>query len=227
MIALVQRVARAHVEIGAVSVGAIGAGMLVLVCAEPGDTPVHAERLVSKLLALRIFSDAAGKMNLSVQDTAGGLLLVSQFTLAADTSHGNRPGFSAAAPPELGRQLFDAVLAGARAPCASGRRRLRRRHAGASGQRRPGDDSAHDPLSSHSRRCRPGAAPSPAAAPLVNEITPLASVEWASPMRALSCATVQAAMPASCRAASAAMPACSSPTPASLKTTRRGCAASA
>jgi D-tyrosyl-tRNA(Tyr) deacylase len=123
MIALVQRVARAHVEIGGVSVGAIGAGMLVLVCAEPGDTPAHAERLVSKLLALRIFSDAAGKMNLSLQDLAGGLLLVSQFTLAADTSRGNRPGFSAAAPPELGRQLFDAVLAEARSrhsPVAAG-----------------------------------------------------------------------------------------------------------
>jgi D-tyrosyl-tRNA(Tyr) deacylase len=123
MIALVQRVARAHVEIGGVSVGAIGAGMLVLVCAEPGDTPAHAERLVSKLLALRIFSDAAGKMNLSLPDLAGGLLLVSQFTLAADTSRGNRPGFSAAAPPELGRQLFDAVLAEARsrhAPVAAG-----------------------------------------------------------------------------------------------------------
>jgi D-tyrosyl-tRNA(Tyr) deacylase len=123
MIALVQRVARAHVEIGGVSVGAIGAGMLVLVCAEPDDTPAHAERLVSKLLALRIFSDAAGKMNLSLQDLAGGLLLVSQFTLAADTSRGNRPGFSAAAPPELGRQLFDAVLAEARsrhAPVAAG-----------------------------------------------------------------------------------------------------------
>jgi len=123
MIALVQRVARAHVEIGGVSVGAIGAGMLVLVCAEPGDTPAHAERLVSKLLALRIFSDAAGKMNLSLQDLAGGLLLVSQFTLAADTSRGNRPGFSAAAPPELGRQLFDAVLTEARsrhAPVAAG-----------------------------------------------------------------------------------------------------------
>jgi D-tyrosyl-tRNA(Tyr) deacylase len=123
MIALLQRVARAHVEIGGVSVGAIGGGMLVLVCAEPGDMPAHAERLLSKLLSLRIFSDAAGKMNLSVQDTAGGLLLVPQFTLAADTSHGNRPGFSAAAPPELGRQLFDAVLAGARArhaPVAAG-----------------------------------------------------------------------------------------------------------
>jgi len=123
VIALVQRVARAHVEVGGLSVGAIGTGMLVLVCAEPGDTPAHAERLVGKLLALRIFSDAAGKMNLSLQDVAGGLLLVSQFTLAADTSRGNRPGFAAAAPPKLGRQLFDTVLAEARsrhAPVAAG-----------------------------------------------------------------------------------------------------------
>jgi D-tyrosyl-tRNA(Tyr) deacylase len=115
VIALVQRVARAQVDIDGVSVAAIGAGALVFVCAEPLDTPAHAERLVVKLLALRIFGDADGKMNLSLQDVAGGLLLVSQFTLAADTSRGNRPGFSAAAPPLLGRQLFDAVLAEARA----------------------------------------------------------------------------------------------------------------
>ena len=123
MMALVQRVARAHVEIAGATVGAIGAGALVLVCAEPADTPQIAERLVAKLLALRIFGDAAGKMNLNLQDVGGGLLLVSQFTLAADTSRGNRPGFSAAAPPERGRQLFDAVLASARArhaPVAAG-----------------------------------------------------------------------------------------------------------
>jgi D-tyrosyl-tRNA(Tyr) deacylase len=123
MIALVQRVARAHVEIAGATVGAIGAGALVFVCAEPADTPAVAERLVARLLALRIFGDAAGKMNLNLQDVGGGLLLVSQFTLAADTSRGNRPGFSAAAPPELGRQLFDAVLASARArhaPVAAG-----------------------------------------------------------------------------------------------------------
>jgi D-tyrosyl-tRNA(Tyr) deacylase len=123
VIALLQRVTRAHVEIDGASVGAIGAGALVLVCAEPADTLAQAERLVSKLLTLRIFSDPAGKMNLSLQDVAGGLLLVSQFTLAADTARGNRPGFSAAAPPELGRQLFDAVLASARArhaPVAAG-----------------------------------------------------------------------------------------------------------
>ncbi|MCU0923251.1 MAG: D-aminoacyl-tRNA deacylase [Burkholderiaceae bacterium] len=123
MIALVQRVARAHVEVDDHAVGAIGAGLLVLVCAEPDDTVAQAQRLVTKLLALRIFGDVDGKMNLNLKDVAGGLLLVSQFTLAADTSRGNRPGFSAAAPPELGRQLFDAVLAEARArhaPVAAG-----------------------------------------------------------------------------------------------------------
>ena len=123
MIALLQRVARAHVESAGETVGAIGPGALVLVCAEPADTPVQAERLVAKLLALRVFADAAGKMNLDLRQVGGGLLLVPQFTLAADTSRGNRPGFSGAAPPELGRRLFDAVLASARrqhAPVAAG-----------------------------------------------------------------------------------------------------------
>jgi D-tyrosyl-tRNA(Tyr) deacylase len=123
LIALVQRVARAHVEIAGARVGEIAAGALVFVCAEPHDTPAHASRLVDKLLALRIFSDSAGKMNLSLRDTGAGLLLVSQFTLAADTSRGNRPGFSGAAPPDLGRGLFDTVLALARqrhAPVACG-----------------------------------------------------------------------------------------------------------
>lgn len=123
MIALVQRVAQARVEIDGRCVGAIGSGALVFVCAEPADTRAHAERLVAKLLALRIFSDAAGKMNLSLQDVAGGLLLVSQFTLAADTSRGNRPGFSGAAPPDQGRALFDAAVDLARrhhAPVACG-----------------------------------------------------------------------------------------------------------
>ena len=110
MIALVQRVARARVEVGGRSVGAIGPGLLVLVCAEPADTPAQAAKLVDKLLKLRIFADAAGKMNRSLQDVGGGLLLVSQFTLAADTRGGKRPSFSAAAPPAQGRALFDAVL---------------------------------------------------------------------------------------------------------------------
>ena len=110
MIALVQRVRQAHVDVNGHTVGAIGQGLLVLVCAEPADTGAIAARLVDKLLKLRIFSDAAGKMNRSVQDIAGGLLLVSQFTLAADVSGGNRPSFTAAAAPDLGRALFDAVL---------------------------------------------------------------------------------------------------------------------
>ena len=110
MIALVQRVLQARVNVAGETVGAIGAGLLVLVCAEPTDTPAHAARLVDKLLKLRIFVDAAGKMNRSVQDVAGGLLLVSQFTLAADTNIGNRPSFTGAAPAALGRALFDEVL---------------------------------------------------------------------------------------------------------------------
>jgi D-tyrosyl-tRNA(Tyr) deacylase len=110
VIALVQRVAQARVEVNAVVVGAIDAGLLVLVCAEPADTEAQASRLVDKLLRLRIFNDASGRMNRCLQDTGGGLLLVSQFTLAADTSSGNRPGFSAAAPPEQGLRLFDTVL---------------------------------------------------------------------------------------------------------------------
>jgi D-tyrosyl-tRNA(Tyr) deacylase len=110
VIALVQRVAQARVEVNAVVVGAIDAGLLVLVCAEPADTEAQVSRLVDKLLRLRIFNDASGRMNDCLQDTGGGLLLVSQFTLAADTSSGNRPGFSAAAPPEQGLRLFDTVL---------------------------------------------------------------------------------------------------------------------
>ena len=91
-------------------VGAIERGLLVFVCAEPDDTDAQAVKLVDKLLKLRIFGDAAGKMNLSVQDVKGGLLIVSQFTLAADTAGGNRPSFSAAAPPALGRTLYERVL---------------------------------------------------------------------------------------------------------------------
>jgi D-tyrosyl-tRNA(Tyr) deacylase len=115
VIALAQRVARAHVEIGGRSVGAIGPGLLVLVCAEPADTEAIADQLVTKLLKLRIFADDAGKMNRSVVDIGGGLLIVSQFTLAADVSGGNRPSFTGAAGAELGRRLYERVLATARA----------------------------------------------------------------------------------------------------------------
>ncbi len=114
MLGLLQRVSEARVVVGDQTVGAIGAGLLVFVCAEPADTPQHAVRLVDKLLKLRIFSDEAGKMNRSVQDVAGGLLIVSQFTLAADTSSGNRPSFTGAAPAARGRELYEAVLAEAR-----------------------------------------------------------------------------------------------------------------
>jgi D-aminoacyl-tRNA deacylase len=125
MIALLQRVTRAHVEVGGQTVGAIGAGALVLVCAEPADTRMQAERMVDKLLKLRVFADETGRMNRSLGEVRGGLLLVSQFTLAADTAGGNRPSFSGAAPASQGRTLFDAVLALARErhaplPVASG-----------------------------------------------------------------------------------------------------------
>jgi D-tyrosyl-tRNA(Tyr) deacylase len=114
MIALVQRVSEARVMVGGACVGAIGPGLLVFVCAEPADSESQAERLVDKLLKLRVFADDAGRMNRSVQDVTGGLLLVSQFTLAADTSGGNRPSFGGAAPAALGEALYEAVLERAR-----------------------------------------------------------------------------------------------------------------
>lgn len=115
MLALVQRVSEARVVIEGEVAGAIGAGLLVLVCAERGDAEAQADKLLAKLLKLRIFSDEAGKMNRSVQDIGGGLLLVSQFTLAADTTGGNRPSFTGAAAPDEGRRLYDYLVAQARA----------------------------------------------------------------------------------------------------------------
>ena len=119
MRALIQRVRRASVSIDGAVVGAIGPGLLVLVCAEQGDTSAQADKLLTKILKLRIFSDAQGKMNRCVQDLDGagqhgGLLIVSQFTLAADTSGGNRPSFTQAAAPDLGRALYDYVVQQAR-----------------------------------------------------------------------------------------------------------------
>ena len=115
MKALLQRVAGARVEIAGRTVGAIDAGLLVLLCAERGDTDALADRMLAKILKLRIFSDEGGKMNRSVQDIGGGLLVVSQFTLAADVSGGNRPSFTQAAAPDEGRRLYEYFVAQARA----------------------------------------------------------------------------------------------------------------
>jgi len=106
VIALLQRVSEAQVDIDGITVGAIGPGLLALVCALGGDTPADAERLAAKTARLRIFADEAGRMNRSLRDSGGGVLAVSQFTLAADTRRGNRPSFSAAAPPDLGEALY-------------------------------------------------------------------------------------------------------------------------
>ncbi|WP_248795907.1 D-aminoacyl-tRNA deacylase [Pseudomonas sp. MWU13-2105] len=108
---LLQRVSAARVEVTGEVVGAIDQGLLVLLAVEPGDTQAHADKLLKKLLNYRVFSDPQGKMNLSLADTGGGLLLVSQFTLAADTQSGLRPSFSTAAPPALAEALFDYVVA--------------------------------------------------------------------------------------------------------------------
>ncbi len=123
MIALLQRVSAAEVTVEGRVVGAIGRGLLVLLGVEAGDTRAEADRLLERLLDYRVFADAAGKMNLSLRDVGGGLLLVPQFTLAADTRKGLRPGFSTAAPPAEGWRLFEHVLATARsrhAPVAQG-----------------------------------------------------------------------------------------------------------
>ena len=115
MIALLQGVSEARVRVQGEVIGEIGRGLLVLLCAERGDTEAVGDKLLAKLLKLRIFADEAGKMNRSVQDVGGGLLLVSQFTLAADVSGGNRPSFTQAAAPEDGRRLYEHVVRQARA----------------------------------------------------------------------------------------------------------------
>ena len=111
MIAVLQRVSEASVRVDGDVIGQIGAGLLVLLCAEKGDTDAVADKMLAKMLKLRIFSDEAGKMNRSVQDVGGGLLVVSQFTLAADVAGGNRPGFTQAAAPEEGRRLYEYFVA--------------------------------------------------------------------------------------------------------------------
>jgi len=115
MKAVLQRVSEARVLVDGEVTGEIGAGFLVLLCAERGDTDAVAERMLTKILKLRVFSDEAGKMNRSVQDVNGGLLVVSQFTLAADVSGGNRPSFTQAAAPDEGRRLYERFVELARA----------------------------------------------------------------------------------------------------------------
>lgn len=115
MIALLQRVAQARVEVDARSVGAIGPGLLVLLCAVRRDTGRQAEALLARLLAYRVFADEAGRMNRSLTDVAGGLLIVPQFTLAADTRSGLRPSFTPAAPPAEARRLYEDFVSRARA----------------------------------------------------------------------------------------------------------------
>src|SRR5271156_548766 len=110
MIGLLQRVLEASVHVGAERVASIGPGLLVLVGVRPTDDEPSALRLLDRLLQYRVFADEAGKMNLSLTQTQGGLLLVPQFTLAAETNRGLRPGFSTAAPPGQGRQLFEILV---------------------------------------------------------------------------------------------------------------------
>jgi D-aminoacyl-tRNA deacylase len=112
---ILQRVQHAFVKVDDQIIGEIQHGLLILLCAEQGDTDALADKLLAKILKLRIFSDEAGKMNRSVQDVGGGLLIVSQFTLAADVSGGNRPSFTNAAPPAEGRRLYDYFVSQARA----------------------------------------------------------------------------------------------------------------
>ncbi len=123
MRALLQRVHHASVAVGGETIGEIGPGLLILICAMQGDTEAVADQLAAKIAKLRIFKDEAGKMNLSLKDAGGSALVVSQFTLAADTSRGNRPGFSPAAAPEDGRRLyehFSAAIAAQGIPIANG-----------------------------------------------------------------------------------------------------------
>ena len=115
MIALIQRVTEARVEVDGEVVGAIGPGLLALVAVQPYDTEARAVRLLERLLGYRVFEESNGRMNRSLVESGGGLLLVSQFTLAADTTKGMRPSFTRAAAPELGRRLFDHLVAAARA----------------------------------------------------------------------------------------------------------------
>lgn len=115
MLSLIQRVSEASVSVGGETIGRIGPGLLALVGVEPGDGQAQVARMAGRLLGYRVFADAEGRMNRSLADTGGGLLLVSQFTLAADTRSGMRPGFSTAAAPDEAEPLFDRLLAECRA----------------------------------------------------------------------------------------------------------------
>jgi len=124
MIGLLQRITEARVDVNGETTGAVGAGLLVLVGVQRGDAEPQADRLLERLLSYRVFPDADGKMNRDLRDTGGGLLLVPQFTLAADTRKGTRPSFTSAAPPDEGKVLFDYLLHAAQAahkPVGSGR----------------------------------------------------------------------------------------------------------
>ncbi len=110
MRALIQRVTHAAVHVDGAEIGAIGPGLLILICAMEGDDAAKSQALAAKISKMRIFTDDAGKMNKSLLDTGGAALIVSQFTLAADTSRGNRPGFSAAAKPDVGRALYEQFI---------------------------------------------------------------------------------------------------------------------
>ena len=120
MLSLIQRVSQASVSVDGETLGRIGSGLVALVGVEPGDGEEQVTRMAGRLLGYRVFADAEGRMNRSLSDTGGGLLLVSQFTLAADTRSGMRPGFSTAAPPDQARQVFDRLLAECRARHAGG-----------------------------------------------------------------------------------------------------------
>ena len=119
MLALLQRVSQARVSVADDVVGQVGSGLLVLVGVQPGDGPAQARRMAERILGYRVFDDAQGRMNLSLTDTGGGLLLVPQFTLAADTGHGRRPSFTSAAEPVQARTMFDCLVEAARA-CHAG-----------------------------------------------------------------------------------------------------------
>lgn len=124
MRALIQRVTSARVDVGGATVGEIGQGLLILVCAMQGDTEAEADKLSAKIAKLRIFRDEEGRMNRSLLDIRGAALVVSQFTLAADTTRGNRPGFSTAAPPAEGERLYEyfaSTLQAQGLPVATGR----------------------------------------------------------------------------------------------------------